>query len=549
MGFFTKALLVLLVFAFAGLIYVAKLAVLYIGMDILNVGWRLFRQGSLKFGRLALRPYISIRNFQIVEPKSAGGDVLFSANLSVVESPLRGLFSGNKVVVAVHEATMFLHLDSNGSPRWMNLLAAVDAVKDVEATLPAPVSLEEGNEGDTRKSEKESESASMSDKKFNRRFSLSKSSKSTKVKSSRKLSVVPYKRVPFTADVSAYILRLYLRESLLELPEHAALIVGDNLKVKGALGLPNVALYADAAPGYDSAWCSNADHWPTASTTTGRPLYPIVLDAQAENCTLHVQGWRTTTGLLLQQPISMSLNFTPALAKFALREMHPLLGSAVGLQGDSSLHMTLEPLQLHLPADCYTVRIQPMKLVIGSNAFLSSIMGLLKLNKMQSTNVEAWTSTVEADIFQNGQIISKRMDVLLGSSLGSCKGVHVIMWGHVDTVDDVLDMTLGIPADTLAATGIKELPSDYVLPVPVKGTPQAPNVNWGRAVGQLTELSIKRQVTKGLPWLSNVISSFGGPSLDMTDYSTAPPLVGKLPWEAQDAQHGGVALGADLTEL
>lgn len=41
---------------------------------------------------------------------------------------------------------------------------------------------------------------------------------------------------------------------------------------------------------------------------------------------------------------------------------------------------------------------------------------------MQSTNVEAWTSTVEADIFQNGQIVSKRMDVLLGSSLGSCKG-------------------------------------------------------------------------------------------------------------------------------
>ncbi len=41
---------------------------------------------------------------------------------------------------------------------------------------------------------------------------------------------------------------------------------------------------------------------------------------------------------------------------------------------------------------------------------------------MQSTNVEAWTSAVEAEIFQNGQIISKRMDALLGSSLGSCKG-------------------------------------------------------------------------------------------------------------------------------
>ncbi len=45
MGFLAKALLVLLVLAIAGLTYVAKLAVLYIGTDILNVGWRLFRQG------------------------------------------------------------------------------------------------------------------------------------------------------------------------------------------------------------------------------------------------------------------------------------------------------------------------------------------------------------------------------------------------------------------------------------------------------------------------------------------------------------------------
>lgn len=41
---------------------------------------------------------------------------------------------------------------------------------------------------------------------------------------------------------------------------------------------------------------------------------------------------------------------------------------------------------------------------------------------MQSSNVEAWTSTVQADIFQNGQVVSKRMDLLLGSSLGACKG-------------------------------------------------------------------------------------------------------------------------------
>lgn len=58
-----------------------------------------------------------------------------------------------------------------------------------------------------------------------------------------------------------------------------------------------------------------------------------------------------------------------------------------------------------------------------------------------------------------------------------------------------------------------------------------------------------RQVAQGLPWLSNVIGNFGGPKLDMTDYPTAPPLVGELPWEAQQTQQQDVALGADLIEL
>lgn len=74
-----------------------------------------------------------------------------------------------------------------------------------------------------------------------------------------------------------------------------------------------------------------------------------------------------------------------------------------------------------------------------------------------------------------------------------------------------------------------------------------PLTNCRRAVAQLTELSVKRQVSKSLPWLSNVISTFGGPKLDMTDYPTAPPLEGKLPWEAQ-AQQQDVAIGADLHE-
>ena len=47
MSFLFKVLVLLLLFVIAGVVYVARLAVRYIGGDILNIGWRLLRQGSV----------------------------------------------------------------------------------------------------------------------------------------------------------------------------------------------------------------------------------------------------------------------------------------------------------------------------------------------------------------------------------------------------------------------------------------------------------------------------------------------------------------------
>lgn len=55
--------------------------------------------------------------------------------------------------------------------------------------------------------------------KLRRRFSTRSTSKQ---KSKKPRPALEYKRVPLNADISAYILRLYLRDSFLELPEHAA---------------------------------------------------------------------------------------------------------------------------------------------------------------------------------------------------------------------------------------------------------------------------------------------------------------------------------------
>lgn len=70
------------------------------------------------------------------------------------------------------------------------------------------------------------------------------------------------------------------------------------------------------------------------------------------------------------------------LCRYALRQLSPLLGGAGGLQGGSSMHVSIEAVKQHLPAERYTVRVQPMRLIMGSSAFLSGIMGLLKLRWM-----------------------------------------------------------------------------------------------------------------------------------------------------------------------
>ena len=67
------------------------------------------------------------------------------------------------------------------------------------------------------------------------------------------------------------------------------------------------------------------------------------------------------------------------MCRYAFRQLSPLLGSAVGLQDGTRMQVTVDALKDHLPAERYTIRVQPLRLVMGSSTFLSGVMGLLKL--------------------------------------------------------------------------------------------------------------------------------------------------------------------------
>lgn len=61
--------------------------------------------------------------------------------------------------------------------------------------------------------------------------------------------------------------------------------------------------------------------------------------------------------------------------------------------------------------------------------------------------------------------------------------MHLAIWGEVDPASSRVRMSLGLPARTLAAAGLRA-PADYMLPLAVRGTLTRPQVDWvGCAVG------------------------------------------------------------------
>ncbi|KAK9818270.1 hypothetical protein WJX72_009837 [[Myrmecia] bisecta] len=299
----------------------------------------------------------------------------------------------------------------------------------------------------------------------------------------------------FTAEGRLMTAQLYASDGVLQLPIELQQVVGENLHAAVLIGAKN--LRDDAADfGVDAGWVDKQRAPKAGAAGMGRALDPTVVVVNSEHVNAELSGWRTSTGLLLRKPVSASVDYTPALAKFYLSRINPLLADSVSVEEGGTVRVDVTPLHDHVPAESLAVRVAPMKLVVGRGNLLGDAIGMLqlrdgrlgKLDKMK--RLEVWTSAAHAEVFRNGPVVTKRIDLLVGSGN---KGVHLALWGQVDPTTNQLSMTLGIPADTLALAGIKGLPAEAMFPVAVRGTVNRPRVDWIGASRRLAALAVKQR--------------------------------------------------------
>ncbi|BDA46251.1 hypothetical protein COCOBI_08-3430 [Coccomyxa sp. Obi] len=304
-----------------------------------------------------------------------------------------------------------------------------------------------------------------------------------------------------SGEVKIPFVTLQMADGHLVVDEEIGQVFGGYVRFDVYLGV-SVVRQAAQINDIDHSWTNNR---PEETKLTGRPIQPFVLKLETEHLELRAGGWRTTTGFLLRQPASATVTFTPALAKYGLARLNPFLSHVMALKEANSVTASVTPLAMHVPFEAMTVRVSPLKLQIKGSRLTRGAIRLLEFRKRagKSGGLECWTSAIEADVYRTGELVSKRMDVLVSRDFRVSKApLHMAMWGHGRVDEDegsIIDAIVAIPAYTLHMAGLVGLPEDYMMQISARGSAFKPTIDWFRATKTLGALMVERNVpTLGL---------------------------------------------------
>jgi hypothetical protein len=218
-----------------------------------------------------------------------------------------------------------------------------------------------------------------------------------------------------------------------------------------------------------------------------------------------INGHLTDKAFLLSEPLTLQIH-------------HPYVQS----DQPALLRISDKGFSFPLPFDLSKLTAQgsfdlgKVRMQVAKN--LASLLALLK--GPSSNTIEVWFTSADFSV-SNAHLNLGRIDALLARS------VHLCGWGQIDLIHQTVDGTLGLPADTLARLGIPNLPSKYVMKIPVSGPISDPNFASKPAIAKIAALIASQQIPKPKGIFGKLLPSAPPVPLD----KDVPEAKRPFPWE------------------
>ncbi|MBI3237182.1 MAG: hypothetical protein HYZ48_05750, partial [Chlamydiales bacterium] len=264
---------------------------------------------------------------------------------------------------------------------------------------------------------------------------------------------------------------------------------------------------------------------------------PISLTLNSPNSRASFKGKLVKGALVLDTPLHLQGMITKELSRLLLKEVNPLSISYIYSSDPVTLEISKTDFYLPLiPFDPQKSQISHARIELGqihcrNEGNIQTTLNLLK-NKQFSKEKEImlWFAPLDLQVYQ-GIVSIERTEILIAENF------DIAIWGKFNMVKDYVDMLLGLTSQTLRqAFGIKGLPEDYVLTLPMKGPSDNVKIDTGKATAKIAMLLAWQQKALsgavGGGTAGAIVGEFLGKLATLPDKDVKiPPAKHPFPWE------------------
>ena len=240
------------------------------------------------------------------------------------------------------------------------------------------------------------------------------------------------------------------------------------------------------------------------------------------------EGW-----LFLNKNLEVSLQMTPEIASGILGELVPLISS--GVRGRSPIRVAIDARGFQVPLSPFDLSLLDIgngvveldQIDVNPTRELGELLSLLGAKPTPGKPEMLWFTPLYFSL-KNGVASLKRVDILVAEKF------PVALWGKVDLVKELINLEIGLGARTLEqAFGLKGLPKDYILPVPLKGTFESASIDKPKATAKVGALLAQLQGSPQGLVIGGVLDLISG---GLTESGVPQPTTKPIPWETEEEQ-------------